>query len=55
MWGIFGGEFSINVPQENWLKFCHQELHQILHCKKKKFVTWNSLWEHPRPTSSETI
>ena len=30
------------------LKICHRKLHHILHGKKKKFITWNSLWEHPR-------
>ena len=45
-------QIVFGFSQGNRLKFCHRKLHHILHCKKKRFVTWNSLWEHARLTKS---
>ena len=35
VWRIFGGKSSVNFPEENRLKFCHQKFRHILRCKKR--------------------
>ena len=44
--------FLSNFPRKIGLNFVTEKLHHILHSKKTKFVTCNSLWEHPRLTFS---
>ena len=55
MW-IFGGKLSVRFrfSQEKEASILLLETSPHSSLQAKKFVTWNSLWEHPRLTILKT-
>ena len=45
MWWIFGGKFSVNIPQEKWAINLSPKTSPHSSLQEKKCVTWNSLWD----------
>ena len=48
MWWILVAIFLSIVPRKVGLKAVTGNFTNFFTAREKKFVTWNSLWEHPR-------